>query len=243
LTPVTVIAALIAGRFPGAQFAVPAFWGLAGLSALYGFICLMCRHVRWGRPARVARQIIHTMLALWLLSFVLVITLVMDGAHSDPDGPVDCVLVLGAGLVGETPAHPLASRLDAAVAYLNRHPDTPVVVSGGQGPGESIPEAEAMYRHLVDHGIDPARITQENRSASTAQNVAFSLPLMPEGTARVAVVSNEFHLYRARALLRRAGVEPLAVSAPTPLWYLKPTYYFREYFSVVFTWLGSMSST
>jgi uncharacterized SAM-binding protein YcdF (DUF218 family) len=52
------------------------------------------------------------------------------------------------------------------------------------------------------------------------------------------VVSSEFHLYRARVLARRAGLEPLAVPASTPFWYLKPVYYVREYFSVAFMWLG-----
>ena len=238
LVPVFMVAALFAGRYPGAQFAVWTCWGLAGLSLVYGFICLLCRHARWGSLARTVRQIIHGLLALFVISFIAIESLILTGARSDPEAAVDCVLVLGAGLRGETPSIALAVRLDRAAAYLERYPDVPVVVSGGQGPGEAIAEAEAMYRYLTARGVDPERIIRESRSSNTSENVALSVPLMPEGTTRVAVVSNEFHLYRARALLRRAGMQPLALSAPTPLWYLKPVYYFREYFSVIFMWLG-----
>lgn len=238
LAPPLILAALIASTYPGARFSVIAFFCLAGLALLYGGICALCRHSDMGGPARAVRQVFHLLLALWLLSFIVVELLIVSGARGDPDGPADCVLVLGAGLRGEDPSFTLAVRLDAAIEYLRRWPDTPAVVSGGQGAGESVSEAEAMRRYLIQRGIEPARVIREDRSTNTEENVAYSLPLMPEGTRRVAVVSNEFHLYRARALLRRAGAEPLAVWAPTPLWYLKPGYYFREYFSVVFMWLG-----
>jgi uncharacterized SAM-binding protein YcdF (DUF218 family) len=234
LAPVFLVAALMARCYGGAQFAVLSFFALCFLSVLYGAICLLCRHSRWSGQARVARQVVDIVVLLFLLSFIAVEGLILSGAHSDPDAPADCVLVLGAGLHGETPSLTLASRLDAALRYLNRYPDVPVVVSGGQGPGESISEAEAMYRWLAGRGIDPDRIIREDRSTNTTQNVQNSIPLMPERTRTVAVVTNEFHLFRARRLLRASGLTPIAVSAPTPLWYLKPTYYFREFFSVIF---------
>jgi uncharacterized SAM-binding protein YcdF (DUF218 family) len=217
--------------------AVIGFCG-AGALLVYGIVSLLCRHPRWGRRARGARWVLRGLAALWFCSFLAVEGLILHGAAGDPAEPADCVLVLGAGLNGETPSLALAIRLDVAADYLNRYPDTPVVVSGGQGSGESVSEAEAMARYLADRGIDGARIIQEARSTSTAENFAYSIPLMPPGTRRVAVVSNEFHLFRARILARRAGLVPVALSAVTPRWYLKPQYYVREYFSVLFMWLG-----
>ena len=61
----------------------------------------------------------------------------------------------------------LKHRLDAAYDYLTEHPDVPVIVCGGQGPDESISEAQCMYEYLTKKGIAAERITQEDRSTST----------------------------------------------------------------------------
>lgn len=73
------------------------------------------------------------------------------------------VVVLGCRAYGSRPSIMLASRLDAAYEYLTEHPDAICIVSGGQGPDESMPEAECMYLYLTDRGIAPERIYQENR--------------------------------------------------------------------------------
>ncbi|MDR0381412.1 MAG: YdcF family protein [Oscillospiraceae bacterium] len=218
---------------PGLSFTAQLLWLGAAALALYGLTALLARRDRWRRPAHAARRVMQGLFLLLLLSFVVVEALIWSGAHSDPDAPADCVLVLGAGLHGETPSATLAARLEAAVDYLRRHPEVPVVVSGGQGPGESIPEAEAMRRYLVRRGVAAERIRKEEASTSTEENIRFSAALLPEGPLRVAVVSNEFHLYRARLLTRRQGWEPVAVSAPTPYLYLKIAYFIREYASLV----------
>lgn len=45
------------------------------------------------------------------------------------------------------------------------------IVSGGKGDSENISEAEAMYRWLVDKGIDSSRIYKEDKSTSTVENI------------------------------------------------------------------------
>ncbi|WP_315904109.1 ElyC/SanA/YdcF family protein [Streptomyces sp. CBG31] len=63
---------------------------------------------------------------------------------------VDFVVVLGSGLLGGERVPPLlASRLRAGLRIqrkqIERGADAPVLlVSGGQGPDEKLPEAEAM---------------------------------------------------------------------------------------------------
>jgi uncharacterized SAM-binding protein YcdF (DUF218 family) len=218
------------------EFGVRVAVALTVAFTLYGALCLLCRHPALGGAARIVRHTVHVLFILWVVSFVVVEGLILGGAHSDPEESADCVLVLGAGLNGTYPSYALMARLNKAISYLRQYPDAPVVVSGGQGEGESITEAEAMYRYLTRYGIDAERIRQEDQAVNTDENIKFSIPLMPDGTTSVAVVSNEFHLFRARALLRRSGMTPLALSADTPLWYLKLIYHIREYFSVVYLW-------
>ena len=173
------------------------------------------------------------MLTILLVLGVLVFSFgeipVLLAAGGTPDFDADWLIVLGAGVNGDTPSLSMLNRLSAAKAYLDAHPDCRVVVSGGQGDGENITEAEAMRRWLTAQGLDPARIVCETRSESTEENIAFSLALIPDlERARVAVCSSEYHLYRAQLLGRRMGCELGAIPAKTTLPVLRVNYFIRE---------------
>ena len=155
--------------------------------------------------------------------------------------PVDAVIVLGAGVNGTTPSVALQTRIDAAESYMASHPEVPVVLSGGQGSGEDITEAECMYRALKtgDAAWD-SRFLLEGRSTSTAENFAFSKQLLEETgidtqTAVIAVVTNDFHLYRARLIAEKEGLQTIGIPAELPWWWLTANYYLRESFAVVKT--------
>ncbi len=148
------------------------------------------------------------------------------------------VVVLGCRAYGSRPSIMLASRLDAAYEYLTEHPDAICIVSGGQGPDESMPEAECMYLYLTKKGIAPERIYQENRSTSTRENLLFSQEIIEaEGlNPEIAIVTNEYHEYRAGMVADALEMEHSAVPARTPLW-LFPTYYIRELYGIIYEWV------
>ena len=60
------------------------------------------------------------------------------------------MIVLGCGVNGDRPSLMLTERLDAACDYLNTHEEVVCILSGGQGKGENISEAECMYRYLTE---------------------------------------------------------------------------------------------
>ena len=109
------------------------------------------------------------------------------------------------------------------------------VLSGGQGPGEDISEARAMYDALTARGIDPERLILEEQSANTRQNLQNSLALLPDDYHKtVAIVTNDFHMGRVRLLLNAAGPgRVVEVPAKLPWWWLSANYYLRESFAVV----------
>ena len=148
------------------------------------------------------------------------------------------VVVLGCRAYGSRPSIMLASRLDAAYEYLTEHPDAICIVSGGQGPDESMPEAECMYLYLTEKGIAPERIYQEKRSTSTRENLLFSQEIIEaEGlNPEIAIVTNEYHEYRAGMIADALEMEYSAVPARTPLW-LFPTYYIRELYGIIYEWV------
>jgi len=153
----------------------------------------------------------------------------------------DAVVVLGAGVNGTTPSLTLRTRLDAALEYLERHPEIPVVLSGGQGPGEAITEARCMYEYLTARGVAPERLLLEEKSTSTAENFAFSKSLLQQAGVDVeedlvAFVTNDFHIYRAGYLAAQEDYDlAFGVAARLPWRYLEANYYVREAFALVKT--------
>ena len=119
---------------------------------------------------------------------------------------------------------------DAALSYLQQHPGTGCIVSGGQGPGEDITEAQCMYDCLIAAGIEPERILMEDRATSTSENLRFSLELMESDS--VAIISNEFHLYRADQMARQLGLSPALIPASTEYPILLASYTLREILAV-----------
>jgi len=129
----------------------------------------------------------------------------------------DCVIVLGCQVKGETPTSMLCDRLNAALELLKSSDKLLCVVSGGQGNGEDISEAEAMRRYLMKNGISDERIIPEPGSHSTEENLRFSAELLRERgfEGKVTIVTSEYHQYRAHVYAEREGLCVSHYSAAT----------------------------
>ena len=220
------------------------FTGYFLLGILAVWCCGLFLH-RWGKKSRTGKVCFRVFLAGLSLGAVCLVcieaAIVFRGETDNSAIPVDAVIVLGAGVNGETPSAALWSRIRAAEAYLETRPDIPVVLSGGQGAGEDISEAEAMRRALwTANEAENARLLLEERSTNTAENFRFSKELLEERgldteTAVVAVVTNDFHCFRAHMIAQKQGLRTVDVPAELPWWWLTANYYLREAFAVVKT--------
>lgn len=176
------------------------------------------------------------LIIIGLASFIIIESLIlMEGRKKEID-TVDYVIILGARLYGDKPAPALEERLKTAREYLAENEGVNVVVTGGQGNNEDIPEAEAMARYLIDNGIDENRIVIEDQSTSTFENLKFSLDILRDKGEKegleILIVTNEYHLFRAKFLAKRLGMVPYGLPAKTPP-SMFVTAYVREYFAVV----------
>ena len=185
-----------------------------------------------------------TALALVLVafSFVAVEVMILSCAEGDAQPEGDVLVVLGAGLNGSTPSLSLQNRLLAAQDYLEQHSEAVAVLSGGQGPDEEISEALAMQRYLLARGVAQERLLLEQKSHNTHENLLYSKEVLEQalGAApeHIIIVSNGFHLFRARFLAARVGFEADLIAAPLPDIPLLPlNNYLREYFAVVKSFL------
>lgn len=214
------------------------FGTLLSLAAGGALIALGLVFDRLPRPVQTAVKVLSAAGCLFFL--VTLSILVSGGARSADTFDEDCVIVLGSGLRGEEVLPTLRARLDECIAYLARNPGVPVVVSGGQGRNEDIPEAEAMRRYLVAHGVDGAQIIVEDKARDTRQNFQFSKELLDyyfEGHVySVACITSDYHVYRSRLISRRNALDADFYPATVP-WYLRPAAYCREVLSVCLAWV------
>ena len=164
----------------------------------------------WSKLAAGVILILVAGLFLWGESLIL------SGMLQKGEPDLEYVIVLGAKVKGERPSKALRERLDHAAEYLNENPDTKAILSGGQGDGEEITEAECMFRYLTGKGIDESRLIKEEHSTSTWENLKFSFELVNKPEARVGVLTHNYHVYRGMLLAERVGFENVCgIAAPS----------------------------
>lgn len=162
---------------------------------------------------------------------------IFSGMYSGYDQRADCIIILGAQVKGKKITDSLKRRLDRAILYLRKFPDTKVIVSGGQGKGEDITEADAMADYLIRFGIDEKKIIREDRSVSTRENLRFSRQFTDPDQGITGIVTNGFHMYRACLIAKQEGYRNIykIPASSNPVFQLN--YLMREFFAVIHAWL------
>ena len=147
----------------------------------------------------------------------------------------DYVIIHGAGLIdGNKVSKLLADRIDKAIDVYNKDPSPTILIpSGGRGKDELIPEAAAMAAYLRDKGIPEEKIIMEDRSATTLENLQFSKEIIDgrEGRKYTALVTSNYHVYRALRYCRKIGLECTGIGSHVAMYYW-PSALIREYVAV-----------
>ena len=212
------------------------FCMLGILLFVYGYVELKFNIDIWGHIPKIFRVIITTLFTVGLVIFICIESIIIyNGNHHDNEKP-DYLVVLGAGLRGNSISASLLYRLETALDFHEMYPDVKIVVSGGQGTGESMPEALAMRNFLVDNGVDPSLIIMEDKSTNTYENFLYTKYILEEDTEKdnftITIISNNFHMYRAKFLAREVGFSTYGYPAPSHK-ASALVFYVREFFGVI----------
>ena len=147
----------------------------------------------------------------------------LDRLAHPPERTADAALVLGnrAYLRGQ-PNPCLTGRVDAALALASAGRAQRLVFSGGVDSEDGRIEAEVMRAHAVHSGYAGPMLL-EPASQSTRENLALSTAvLQAAGVKSVIVVTEPYHLWRARRLAHASGFDRLFdvqyAAAPTSCW-------------------------
>jgi uncharacterized SAM-binding protein YcdF (DUF218 family) len=120
----------------------------------------------------------------------------------------DVVVVLGARVLpGGLGSPALRARVEKAVALYQRGLAPRLLFSGGVGVNPPA-EARVMRELAVRLGVPEEACLLEERSHSTEQNARYSADMLRSlGARSVVVVSDPYHLLRARQYFRLHGFE------------------------------------
>jgi len=136
-------------------------------------------------------------------------------AFRDDGGPVHGIVLLGGGVeaddsaaLGQLSVNEAGDRVLATIRLAAGYPQARIVISGGGNTfwGDGVAEAPLTARFFEEIGIDPRRITVEDRSRTTAENAAFTRALVgPKPDERWLLVTSAWHMPRALGVFREAG--------------------------------------
>lgn len=186
-------------------------------------------------------RVVTALVCVGLIYFCIVEIPIVANSHTDKAPERKYVVVLGAAVHGSTPSLSMTHRLEGALEYLEAYPESTAIVSGGQGSGEDISEAQAMADWLLAHGVAPERVLLENKSTSTMENLEFSYKIIrergDEPDGNVAIVSSSYHLYRAKEMSKMLGVAAAGVAGSPDYPLITLNFFIREAFGVTHLWV------
>ena len=222
-------------------------YGMTALVLAFGGICLALFAMLSRRDTRMSRRLRLALVLFLTVGFCCFLAAeipVLLDARSAPDTAAPYLIVCGAGINGTQPSRSMTDRLERALLWLRENPDGVAILSGSQGPGEELSEAQVMYRWLMEKGVPADRLIPEDKAGSSYENIQNSLALITERggdpAGRVAILSSEYHLHRLGYMAQRMGCQPVLVAARTTKVSLFINYAIREAFAMWELWVFGM---
>lgn len=209
------------------------FWLLLGIVLVASGTVVNFVHNGKIQVPKVVGVLCAVFVILFLGVFSIAEGIIIKNAVQKPQKNADFLIVLGARVNGKKITLNLKYRLEVAIDYLNENTGTKVIVSGGKGKGEDITEAKAMSDYLIKRGIKRDRIILEDRSKNTDENLKYSAELIGSKTKNTVIVSNDFHIYRAKSIARKLGYTNVSGASAKTLPITIPNSFAREGIAVV----------
>lgn len=190
-------------------------------------------------PKKAGKIILSILSALLVVALILVnieTACIIMACNNTLKGD-ETLVVLGSQVKRTGPSLMTCYRLDAAKEVLDEYPDMLCILSGGQGADEPWSEAQGMYEYLEKKGVATERLYLEDKSTNTRENLALSYKLIEEEglNTSIAIVSNDFHVYRAGRIAKRLNIQSSLVPAKS-IFALIPAFYIRELYAILADW-------
>ncbi|MGD0201566.1 MAG: YdcF family protein [Bryobacteraceae bacterium] len=124
----------------------------------------------------------------------------------DESRPADVILILGAAEYRGKPSPVLKGRLDHGLDLYRRKQAPLILTTGGAGGDPVFTEGEVSRDYLVGQGVPSEAILVESEGATTMHSIAAAGEIMRRMSLRSCiVVSDGYHIYRAKRMLQAQG--------------------------------------
>lgn len=148
-----------------------------------------------------------------LIAVVLVwagsIAAVLAWSSMDQARPAGSIVVLGAAQYDGRPSPVLRARLDHGIDLWNQGMGKVLILTGGQGYGDTTSEAAVGRAYARRHGVPETAILLENKGRTTRESMlAVADILERRGNMTTILVSDPFHMLRLSIIGRRFGMVP-----------------------------------
>jgi uncharacterized SAM-binding protein YcdF (DUF218 family) len=119
----------------------------------------------------------------------------------------DVIVVLGAAEYNGRPSPVLRARLDHAFELFQKGLAPLILTSGGAGGDPQYTEGQVGRDYLVRRGIPSEDIVVEGEGDSTVHTIfAVSEIMRRMGLRSAIIVSDGYHIYRAKRILQHEGM-------------------------------------
>lgn len=175
------------------------------------------RRVRRGIRQEIKRWFVVLTLFVVAASGLLVAGVfiaVYRDARLDQTRPVDAIVLLGAAQYNGNPSPVLKARLEETLAAYQAGASKWIVVTGGKMPGDVYTEGGTSRDYLVEHGVPKDHILVEDVGRDSWESLQGAAVLLREHHFKsVLLVSDGFHLFRVKLMMRDLGFTAYARAA------------------------------
>ncbi len=179
------------------------------------------------RPLKVAMRVVWIVAAAVVVFVALTTFRVASQSTRDEARPADVILILGAAEYRGRPSPVLKSRLDHGLVLFKKRSAPLILTTGGAGGDPVFTEGEVGRDYLIRQGVPSEAILVEAEGDSTMHSLAAAAEIMRRmGLKSCIVVSDGYHIYRAKKMLESMGLRvygsprPEAVQQGPRVWWL-----------------------
>lgn len=123
---------------------------------------------------------------------------------------VDCIMVLGCGVRGDSPTPLLADRLQRGVEVFQLGAAPKILMSGDHGQ-DDYDEVNVMKQYALDAGISEIDIFMDHAGFSTYESMYRAKEIF--GVEKMIIVTQKYHLSRAVYIANMLGIEAYGVAS------------------------------
>ena len=158
------------------------------------------------------------------LGYVLVIALsVMHEGNVDEAHAADAIVVFGAAEYAGHPSPVYRARLDHAHELFEEGLSPLIITTGGSGKDPKFSEGQVGRDYLSRHGVPDVNLIAETQAGDTDQSAKRVAVILAANDLKSALlVSDAYHLYRAKRMMEREGItvytSPRPDSVPKTIW-------------------------